>query len=351
MRKRSGRPPRYAAIPNTTIDDATHLDLTALGLLAVLLRHRDGWEITLADIGARYGYGEDALARAMGLLQVARYVVKIRIMSTEGNRWSTDVVVYDTPATDEEIAALLDEIAHEQGVRQVQLIPPTKTALAHAEKRRNRLSPDSGKTRSRGDLRKHGKTPARPDSGVFRDPGNPGVIKKTVLQKTKNTSSPSPLTDVQESHTPHSQEEAGDPRQNPVLADAAALAQAAELVGELPTAAERVGAPLPRPLTPDEIARLTAAAATALARGWTIGQLRTGLTEGLASAQSAIATWHYRLRTLGDPPPAAPKPKLPPKCGECGPSRLIEDDEGNPIRPCPTCYYPRPEAPAEAVTR
>ena len=60
MRKRTGRPQRFAAIPNTTIDDALSLDLTALGLLAVLLRHRDGWEITLKDIGARYGYGEES---------------------------------------------------------------------------------------------------------------------------------------------------------------------------------------------------------------------------------------------------------------------------------------------------
>lgn len=375
MRKRAGRPPRYAAIPNETIDDAAHLDLTALGLLAVLLRHRDGWEITLADIGARYGYGEDALARAMGLLQVARYVVKIRIMSTEGNRWSTEVVVYDTPATDEEIAALLDEIAHEPGVRQVQLIPPTKTAIAHAEKRRNRLSPDSGKTRSRGDLRKHGKTPGRPDSGVFRDPGNPGVIKKTVLKKTKN-SSPYPLADVQEPHAHRPQEEEGIPQTDrhggPQRAHAVEITvddqhtpsdlpmcqsdtptsaarsrtsaatgdhgeAAAALVADLPTIAARAGRALTRALRADETTRITALVAAALARGWTADQIRAVLADDLRTARSPVATWHARLASLGAPPaPAAAA--APPKCGQCNPYRWLEDSEGLPLGRCPTCH-------------
>jgi hypothetical protein len=127
-------------VPNETIDDAVALDFMALALLTVLLRHQDGWEITLAEIGERYGYGREALARAMGLLQVARYVVKIRIMSRE-NRWSTEVVVYDTPASEAEIAELAESVARDPQVRAVRVIEPTAAAVEHAARRREKLGP------------------------------------------------------------------------------------------------------------------------------------------------------------------------------------------------------------------
>jgi hypothetical protein len=141
VRKRPTRPPRFAAVPNETVDDAVQLDFMALALLTVLLRHRDGWDITMAEVGAKYGYGRDAMANAMGLLQVARYVVKIRLMSAENNQWSTEVCVYDTPATDAEVTALLAEASNEPNVRVAQVIEPTKSALENAAKRRAKLQP------------------------------------------------------------------------------------------------------------------------------------------------------------------------------------------------------------------
>ncbi|MFD4555286.1 hypothetical protein ACFWP5_13365 [Streptomyces sp. NPDC058469] len=134
MRKRSGRPPRFAAVPNETVDDANSLDLEALGLLTVVLRHRDGYEITLPEIAEKYGYGRDGLAGAWGLLQVARYIIKVKIQWARDNQWSTEVVVYDTPATDDEIQELLASIAAEDNVRVAKLEPPTKTARERAAK-------------------------------------------------------------------------------------------------------------------------------------------------------------------------------------------------------------------------
>ncbi|WNI19954.1 hypothetical protein [Actinacidiphila sp. ITFR-21] len=192
MRKRSGRPPRFASIPNETIDDAPGLDFMALGLLAVLLRHRDGWEITLARVGARYGYGEDAMAGAMGLLQVAQYVIKVRIMGA-GNQWRTEMAVYDTPADDEEVERLLADIRREHpDARRVEVIPPTKAAIDRAAKRRAKLGvsrlgdfPDSGATCE------NAPTPqVAPDSGVPRDSGDPRVPKKTISKKTKEPEPP-----------------------------------------------------------------------------------------------------------------------------------------------------------------
>ncbi|MFJ3183941.1 hypothetical protein ACIPJN_36900 [Streptomyces sp. NPDC086796] len=134
MRKRSGRPPRFAAVPNETVDDASSLDLEALGLLTVVLRHRDGYEITLPEIAEKYGYGRDGLAGAWGLLQVARYIIKVKIQWARDNQWSTEVVVYDTPATDDEVQELLASIAGEDNVRLAKLEPPTKTARERAAK-------------------------------------------------------------------------------------------------------------------------------------------------------------------------------------------------------------------------
>ncbi|MFE7442394.1 hypothetical protein ACFU7X_18305 [Streptomyces chartreusis] len=116
------------------MDDADHLDMQALGLLTVVLRHRDGYEITLPEIAEKYGYARDGLAGAWGLLQVARYIVKVRIQWAGDNRFGTEVVVYDTPATDDEIQELLASIAQESNVRAVQLMPPTKTAREKAAK-------------------------------------------------------------------------------------------------------------------------------------------------------------------------------------------------------------------------
>ncbi|MEW9521767.1 hypothetical protein [Streptomyces tubercidicus] len=195
MRKRSGRKPRFAAVPNETIDDAANLDFMALGLLNVLLRHQDGWEITLPEIGAKYGYGRDAMAGAMGLLQVARYVVKVRMMSVVGNQWSTEVCVYDTPATDAEVAALLAEVERLKEVRRAQIIQPTAAAIANAMKRRAKLqpkrhrspsivvprvteNPDSGATCGNEASGQVG-----PDCRDSRESGDPALFKKTVGKK------------------------------------------------------------------------------------------------------------------------------------------------------------------------
>ncbi|MDP9870483.1 MULTISPECIES: hypothetical protein [Streptosporangium] len=316
MRKRTGRQPRFAAVPNETIDDAAHLDLTALGLLTVLLRHRDGWEITLSDIGKRYGYGEDAMAAAMGLLQVAQYVVKVRVMSTEGNRWSTEVVVYDTPASDEEIADLLTAIAREAGVRQVQFIEPTQAATNRAAKRQAKLdgtpSPTRGIPGLGGDLRKHRETAGRPDSGVSRDSGNPRVSKKTVSKKTKNTSPPAPPTEQspRQSQAPLHNEEGEEARAEDTLSDGAGTWVEALPWRRQPGRQQR-----------DRLAVLVAAA---WAAGWSPEALRQELVTELEGVRSLYAVWSTRLEQLPAPvirlmprtsPEAAPSCPIHPGAG------------------------------------
>lgn len=204
MRKRSGRPARFAAVPNETIDDAVNLDFMALALLTVMIRHRDGWDITLERIGKQYSYGRDALAKAMGLLMVARYVVKVRMMSVVGNQWSTEVYVFDTPATDEEIAALLDAVLREDDVSQASVIEPTKTALEHAAARQQKLATSSpGRQAPTVAVPRLSENPhsgatcgneaspqVGPDCRDSRQSGDPAVFKKTVEKKTKEDEEP-----------------------------------------------------------------------------------------------------------------------------------------------------------------
>lgn len=204
MRKRSGRPQRFAAVPNETIDDAANLDFMALALLTVLIRHRDGWEITLSEIGEKYGYGRDALANAIGLLQAARYVVKVRMMAVERNEWSTEVYIFDTPATDGEVAALIAEIERAPEVRRASVIEPTESATAHAGRRREKLQ----RKRRQGPSVAVPRVPENPYSDATsgneassqvdpecrdsRQSGNPAASKKTVGENTREkTDAPS----------------------------------------------------------------------------------------------------------------------------------------------------------------
>ncbi|MGW6391137.1 hypothetical protein ACWFR1_11670 [Streptomyces sp. NPDC055103] len=192
MRKRSGRPPRFAQVPNETVDDSTNLDLTALGLLTAFLRHKDGWDIRLADVGEKYGHGEDAMAHAMGALQIARYIVKVRVMGA-GNQWRTEVAVYAPPASDAEVEQLLADIrAEDPDVRRVEVIEPTATAIERAQKRRSKLVKKAAARaakKAHEAARQGSPGPAIPgvgedgfpDSGFSRLPENPRVSKKTVV--------------------------------------------------------------------------------------------------------------------------------------------------------------------------
>lgn len=340
MRKRSGRPPRWAAIPNTTIDDAHHLDLTALGLLTALLRHRDGWDITLADVGRRYGHGEDAMAAAMGALQIGHYIVKVRVRGPL-NRWSTEVVVYDTPATEEEITALLDQIRAEPDVRAVQVIPPTKTALTrHAKRTTKRArSPHNPPTPGNPRLGQH-RDPT--DSGVTGDSATPEPLKKTSTQKTPpsrpsvshhthntrdtterrtDTTAPQRPAPTRTTRTRKPREGApalGEPdappggsratstpgTRRPRPAPAAPVARTPGVELLLHIGAQHPGYLLTGPTLVDQGAVVT----RMLAAGWTRGQLRDVITRPLpkeiTTSVGAIVAHRLREATAAGPPMA-----------------------------------------------
>lgn len=182
------------------------------------------------------------------------------------------------------------------------------------------------------------------------------AVKEEKEEKREETSSSSPPTGAHESHQhPQEEEEEVNPRNDqpvsatPNPADPTDLTdsepehtvEAAALVAELPSIAAAAGQPIGRGLRVDETDRLAALVVAALARGWTVDRLRPVLADDLRTAQSPVATWHHRLANLGDPLPAdetAAAPASPPKCDQCNPFRYLEDNEGLPLGPCPTCH-------------
>lgn len=136
MRKMSNCKKRFARIPNETIDDV-NLDFTAGFLLVVLLRQKDGWDITIERIARKYGHAEYSLSNAMGLLQVLRYVFKLRVQKTSGE-WMVYLVVSDVPVDDDGIGDFMDRVAEESDVAEVRFIEPPQTAVRRFEERRKK---------------------------------------------------------------------------------------------------------------------------------------------------------------------------------------------------------------------
>jgi hypothetical protein len=137
MRKISNVRTRFAQVPNETIDD-TDLDFMALALLVILLRQKDGWDITMKRIGRKYGYGEYPMSSAMGMLQAARYTAKLRVQKTSGE-WTVVIVVSDFPMDDGEVSDHMDTVAEEPDVAEVRFIEPPGSAVKRFSERQARL--------------------------------------------------------------------------------------------------------------------------------------------------------------------------------------------------------------------
>lgn len=98
-------------VDNSAIDDE-RLCVPDIGLLTILLRCRDGYDITVEEIARRHagdgrrGTGLSALEAAMRNLVRLGYVVKIKSQDERGH-WRTDVAAFPTPAAADEVAAVL----------------------------------------------------------------------------------------------------------------------------------------------------------------------------------------------------------------------------------------------------
>lgn len=167
MRKRTSRPPRFAAVDNKAID--TLPSILAVGLLTRLIRARDGEDVTVESLSRNYAEGEEALSKAMRALVEAANVVKFKVQraTTEeveepdgsratkrGGGWWTTFSVDSVPFTAEDVAAMVADIRAQGNVRAIRVEP-------------TRLDPDpAAANRPHKQPVKGGKRPT---------PGNPGV--------------------------------------------------------------------------------------------------------------------------------------------------------------------------------
>lgn len=123
MRKRPSRPPRFVALDNGAVD--TIKSMTAKGLLATLIRAKDGDDVTVEALCKTHTEGREVLTKAMRALVEDAFVVKFKIQrgttetitledgSTEqrrGGSWWTTFTVDSIPFTAEDVTAMLEDI-------------------------------------------------------------------------------------------------------------------------------------------------------------------------------------------------------------------------------------------------
>ncbi|GGS96361.1 hypothetical protein GCM10010270_80410 [Streptomyces violaceus] len=123
MRKRPSRPQRFVALDNGSVD--TLKSMTAKGLLATLIRAKDGDDVTVEGLCKTHTEGREMLTKAMRALVEDAFVVKFKIQrkasevitledgSTEqrrGGSWWTTFTVDSIPFTADDVTAMLEDI-------------------------------------------------------------------------------------------------------------------------------------------------------------------------------------------------------------------------------------------------
>lgn len=123
MRKRPSRPQRFVALDNGSVD--TLKSMTAKGLLATLIRAKDGDDVTVEGLCKTHVEGREMLTKAMRALVEDAFVIKFKIQrrtsetitledgSTEqrrGGSWWTTFTVDSIPFTVDDVTVMLQDI-------------------------------------------------------------------------------------------------------------------------------------------------------------------------------------------------------------------------------------------------
>jgi hypothetical protein len=157
MRKRPSRPQRFVALDNGSVD--TLKSMTAKGLLATLIRAKDGDDVTVEGLCKTHVEGREMLTKAMRALVEDAFVVKFKIQrktsetvtledgSTEqrrGGSWWTTFTVDSIPFTADDVTAMLQEI-FDDGNGNVKAVRVEPARLDRRERASDPPRPTDGK--------------------------------------------------------------------------------------------------------------------------------------------------------------------------------------------------------------
>ncbi|MFB7764217.1 hypothetical protein [Streptomyces xiamenensis] len=210
MRKRTSRPPSFAAVDNRAIDGLP--SLLAVGLLTRLIRARDGEDVTVESLSKEYDEGEAALSKAMRHLVEAANVVKFKVQRARsetvieddrevvkrGGSWWTTFSADSIPFTADDVADMMHQLESTGNVKNIRIEPtyldPRQTEAPKPSRRLSRPTPQNagvGPTCENTDSEppvdtenpeKSGPrpTPQKPTPGR-PTPGQGGALSKTVV--------------------------------------------------------------------------------------------------------------------------------------------------------------------------
>lgn len=157
MRKRPSRPQRFVALDNGSVD--TLKSMTAKGLLATLIRAKDGDDVTVEGLCKTHVEGREMLTKAMRALVEDAFVVKFKIQrkasetitledgSTEqrrGGSWWTTFTVDSIPFTADDVTVMLQEI-FDDGNGNVKAVRVEPARLDRRERASDPPAPTDGK--------------------------------------------------------------------------------------------------------------------------------------------------------------------------------------------------------------
>jgi DNA-binding transcriptional regulator GbsR (MarR family) len=93
---------QYAQIPNSWLRDS-RLTLKAIGLLAQIMSHRPGWNMSIRNLAANNKVGRDSISAALKELEFYGYLVRTQERG-DNNKWGEAIYTTSDPMPEKPLA-------------------------------------------------------------------------------------------------------------------------------------------------------------------------------------------------------------------------------------------------------
>lgn len=321
---RAPRQGNFTIIPNETLRDR-NLTYRALGLLAELLSHDDGWETNAERLAARAKEGRDSIRTALNELREHRYMVTRKSRTALGT-WEWSHFVYDSPqpVDNDPDASPISPVDNDRRTPAGEVINSPTAAFAQVSATTSFPSMENPVTAI--------PSAEEPTVDSHTEAGQPPVLRQRSLRRSKegspkktdkNTPPPEPAPAV--ARPPHASPE-------PEVEEAMQ-----QILRHLP------GVLLPR--SAGQMDALIEAVTPHVLAGWTAAQIveRAAYEPLPEQVHSPAGFLRQRLAPLSLKPPLTRTSFS--WCGECEErTRMREDPETERPYRCPGCHPRRAEA-------